>query len=156
MKLFGFDIRRTNAATSDAGVSPDDQRLFERILATGSIKTIARKPSLASQITFPEAPAGEWPHLRYQKAVRGVFEMFEGRHFNICPVTEIVEVCSLQWTKTSAQNYNDLRAVHCMNWIDFPDHMREQVPHMLTHIFSEGRLPASPVVQEVELLERVQ
>lgn len=59
-----------------------------------------------------------------QSVVLALTEMFEGTHFNICTVDRCLTIAK---SIPPADDYNALRALHCVDWNKMPPDFRQQV-----------------------------
>lgn len=59
-----------------------------------------------------------------QAAAVALVKMFKGRHFSICDLDELAKLIGVT---LGGADYDALRNLHCVNWADMPEPLRNQV-----------------------------
>ncbi len=60
--------------------------------------------------------------------------LFENKHFSICKLNEVMEL-----TKKGRKNskvYKQLHALHCVDYADMPDELKNQIPYMVNELLT--------------------
>lgn len=70
-----------------------------------------------------------------QIALVALNNMFKGNHFSICTIDSVCKVLSVV---PNGAIYNQLRALHCVDWKDMPRSLYQQIPDMIKQCISEG------------------
>ena len=68
--------------------------------------------------------------------------MFSKGWFDICPVTDCMKILGVSRFNTE-KTYERLRLLHCVHWGQMPADIREQIPEMISEIFTEGAYPGN-------------
>lgn len=144
MKVLGFEIRRVGTD------EPAAQETMEKMLSVPhrptSAKTIRtfRQKSVTDLIVFPEPVKldCEWEAQKLVNLVRDVEKMFsESGSINICKVREAINDFNIMQTPRSRAAYEKLSIVHCEKFSSLLPGIFEQLPDLLTCVFTGGVLP---------------
>ena len=68
--------------------------------------------------------------------------MFSKGWFDICPVRDCMELLGVSRYNTE-NTFERLRLLHCVHWGSMPADMREQIPEMISELFTEGAYPGN-------------
>lgn len=68
--------------------------------------------------------------------------MFSKGWFDICPVRACMDLLGVSTFHTE-KTYERLRLLHCVNWSNMSAEIREQIPEMISEIFTEGAYPGN-------------
>jgi hypothetical protein len=67
-------------------------------------------------------------------AVTAVTKMMKGSYFSVCTVDA---VCNVIGAARSGPAYNMLHALHCVEFGDMPNEVRESIPALLREVFGQ-------------------
>lgn len=60
--------------------------------------------------------------------------LFENKHFSICKLNEVMEL--LKKGRSNSKVYKQLHALHCVDYADMPDELKNQIPHMINELLT--------------------
>ncbi len=60
--------------------------------------------------------------------------LFENKHFSICKLNEVMEL--LKKGRTNSRIYKQLHALHCVDYADMPDELKNQIPYMINELLT--------------------
>jgi hypothetical protein len=87
-----------------------------------------------------------WEVAFMNSQMTNIEKIFSRGRVNVCAINDVMEHFSLSWTTSTRDYYNKLRTIHCVDFSLVPSEIVRQLPYIINHIFSEGRLP--PVKNE--------
>lgn len=118
------------------------------------IRTIARN-RITDQIVFPEPrnPSDVWEVQRLANLVDDIDKMFSKGWIDICKIDRAVSDFGLCMTPRAGQALKKLHLLHCVDFNKYLPGIFEQVPDLITCVFSEGRLPAQPVSDSLRITQ---
>lgn len=145
MKVLGFEIRRVGAD------EPAAQETMEKMLSvpyqpksSGRIIRTFRQKAITDLIVFPEPVRldCEWEAQKLANLVRDVERMFTSDgHIDICKVREAIRDFDILQSPRSKAAYEKLSVVHCEKFSSLLPGIFEQLPDLLTCVFTGGVLP---------------
>lgn len=151
MNFLGFEIRRVGTE------EPAAKETMEKMLSiphqskpTGRTIRTFRQKSITDLIVFPEPVKldCEWEAQKLVNLVRDVEKMFsDDRHINICKVREAIKDFKIMQTPRSVAAYEKLGVVHCEKFDTLLPGIFEQLPDLLTCVFTGGVLPKENFAQ---------
>lgn len=104
------------------------------------VKTIGRNGNVLSRIIFPEPLSDEpWDVQALQSLVINVQKMFARGHFSVCLLDEAIKQFNLTMTHESALALRKLNTIHCVDYALLSPDILDDIPDMMTCIFTEGR-----------------
>lgn len=71
-------------------------------------------------------------------AITALNKMFEGSHFSICTIDKLATMLGV---RTTPEVYNQLSALHCVNWNDMPRELRSRVPALIQECLAGDAIP---------------
>lgn len=144
MKVLGFEIKRVGIE------EPAARTTMEKMIAIGhqptagkTIRTF-RQQSITDLIIFPEPVRldCEWEAQKLVNLVKDVDRMFTSeQHIDICKVRQAIKDFSITQTPRSQAAYDKLSIVHCEKFSSLLPGIFEQLPDLLTCVFTGGVLP---------------
>lgn len=104
------------------------------------IKTMKRF-RITDQIIFPEPLNTDdvWSVQQLTNLVDKVEKMFTQSWIDICEIDKAIRDFKLSMTGPSKAAYNKLHTLHCVNFDKYLPGIYEQIPGLLTCVFTEGR-----------------
>jgi len=118
------------------------------------VRTIGRA-RITDQIVFPEPNDHNdvWEVQRLTNLVQNVDKMFTRGWIDICELDKAVTEFKLCQPPRAKAAYEKLRLLHCVSFNKYLPGIFEQVPDLMTCVFSEGRLPAQPVSDSLRITQ---
>lgn len=145
MKMLGFEIRR---------VGTDEPPVREKVgkmvaapykpTSSGKVVRTFRQKSITDLIVFPEPVKldCEWEAQKLVNLVRDVEKMFTSDgYIDICKVREAIRDFDIMQSPRSREAYEKLSIVHCEKFSSLLPGIFEQLPDLLTCVFTGGVLP---------------
>jgi len=71
--------------------------------------------------------------LTHLSVLTALNRMMRGSHFSICTVDDAAKALG---ATPDGRAYAMLRTLHCVNWIDMPEELREAVPRLIERCIS--------------------
>lgn len=68
-------------------------------------------------------------------AITALNSMFEGSHFDICTIDNVAKMLAVHPERDA---YQQLRALHCINWNKMPRELRAAVPGLVQQALAGG------------------
>lgn len=140
MDIFGISITRNSSKekTSEVQINPHKDLGVE-------YRDILREYNVAhvqyfNRITFPSMDGLDaFQQLKFKSIVADIMKnVAKAGHFNICSVTELMDLCELRFTEETWKYYRNLHSLHCLNFSNIPADILREVPRMMSAIFTEG------------------
>lgn len=157
MRVFGFEIKRASTSKDlvlhtgpdiEVEREPIRKRAAAAMASTRNafgIRTIPRS-RVVDSIVFP-APISDdvWDQQSLLNAVSRIEKMFAQDYFDICDIDRIIKDFKLDQAQFGYAGvaYKKLRSLHCVHYNTMLPGIAEQIPELITTVFSEGRLPVN-------------
>lgn len=92
------------------------------------------------RLTFPDpSKLTPFEKVAYDHQLVKIAESLQERgSFSICPVTELSDLCNLKYTQETFYFRKQLQHLHCVKYANIPPDVLEQIPMMMSAIFTEG------------------
>lgn len=79
-------------------------------------------------------------------AITALNKMFEGSYFDICTINSIAKMLGVHPQKEA---YDQLHALHCVNWTAMPRELRQLVPKLIQDCLAGGdAIPRFEIARE--------
>lgn len=85
--------------------------------------------------------------LQILAAETALRKMVKQGHFSICTVDEILKMTG---GVPDARTYQVLRLLHCVNYSEMPDELREKLPELLKAVFSGSAIDVTAILRREE------
>lgn len=107
------------------------------------IMSIERAQSPVEMIVFPACRDVDdpWERQRFDNMVNVVEKMFGRGWIDIVAINDIIKEFRLCLTVEALDSHRKLSMIHCVDFTKLDRAIVPQIPHLLTHVFSEGRIP---------------
>lgn len=120
-----------------------------------SYLTVRNAKSVAQYIIFPgNGEKDKWKCAARGQLIQAVEKMYSHGWFDVSPILSAISTFKLQTPPSVQMALEDLRHIHCVHFDKLTKEVYESIPRHLTHIFTEGRIPAEAVerVEDLEVL----
>lgn len=78
--------------------------------------------------------------LHYNKFKRELTTHLGGRYFSVCDIDYFLRSFDVALTPATAQSYDMLHRMHCVDFRDIPPLLYAQLPHLINHVISGGQI----------------
>ena len=72
--------------------------------------------------------------LTHLSALTTLNNMLKARHFDICVIDSVIKILG---TVPDSRAYNILRPLHCVNYMDMPRELRDELPSLIERCIEE-------------------
>jgi hypothetical protein len=72
--------------------------------------------------------------LTHLSALTALNNMLKGKYFDICVIDRVIEILG---TVPDGRAYNILRPLHCVNYMDMPRELRDELPSLIERCIEE-------------------
>jgi hypothetical protein len=150
MNFLGLSITRVkdtdstpSASTAMAHISQQSSRQ-----EAPSIR-VFRKQKITDLIVFPEPENMDdvWQMQALTNLVAKVDTMFNKGWIDICEIDSAITRFKISQNARSRDAYNKLRVLHCVDFTKYLPGIMEEVPDLLTCVFTGGVLPKENFAQ---------
>lgn len=76
-----------------------------------------------------------WEKQRFNKAVRDLAKTLGGKHFTVCPVSELREVCMIDHKKVEVA-HDKLRSIHCVDYVDISQEVLRDIRNQINIVLA--------------------
>lgn len=144
MQILGLEIRRVGKEEP----SPKATQAVHVAMGVGieryiplTVLTEQQRSVFTDAIIWPPCHMLDgFAQVQYDKLVNDIVKNVAARaHFSICPVRELRDLGCYTLTPETEVIFEQLRHLHCVNYENIPPDIIEQMPAMLSAIFTEGR-----------------
>lgn len=100
-----------------------------------------KKPTLFEMLTFPHVDLSDpMQATLFMKAAKEMHERLTGNHsmVDVCAINKIIQLADLTLWGPSAEAYEWLHKLHCVQFRDMHPDIAMQVPHRINMVFSNG------------------
>lgn len=150
-----YDISQKKPATpKKPEITPTDFRF--RVVNGRPYLTIRNATHISQLVIFPGAgDKDKWKCAARSKLIDAVDKMYTQGWFDVSPVRSAIDTFKLQTPPSVQKALEDLHSIHCVHFKNLTMDVFNSIPRHLTHIFTEGRIPAE-AVERVDDLEALQ
>jgi hypothetical protein len=152
MKFLGLSITRVTSESNERPARDAMEKMvaIPHLPAQGRNIRTFRQKSITDLIVFPEPKNLDnvWEAQRLVNLVNDVEKMFDrDQHIDICKIRSAVEEFNIAQTPRSVDAFEKLRIVHCEKFSNLLPGIYEQLPDLLTCVFTGGVLPKENFAQ---------
>ncbi len=154
MELFGFKFERVKkeealrqtSAHKAMGVGIETYIPLNRLIQ-------GNQSDFTRAIVWPPRDGlSGFQQIKYDKILKDFIEKVRKReYFDVCPIHQLEEMGCFKMTPETKKIHEDLRCLHCVYYVNIPPDIIEQIPAMLTAIFTGGE-SLRDITNEVEVV----
>lgn len=146
MNFLGLSITRvkdTDSAPSASTVMARMSQQAQQAQQEAPSIRVFRKQKITDLIVFPEPENMDdvWQMQALTNLVAKVDTMFNKGWIDICEIDSAITRFQISHNARSRDAYNKLRVLHCVDFNKYLPGIMEEVPDLLTCVFTGGVLP---------------
>lgn len=135
--MLSLSLFRARRSDSSAGTGfTNEQTGRSNTHAESSMGSTSFGPTWSAHGSMlPNIAASQMPEVKRLVMLQATKKLFTNQHFSISTLREIAEIINVP---TKGPAWNLLQPLHCVNYDDMPDQLRESIPHLVNECLKKA------------------